>query len=878
MVIFLTRGIIIAYQARNMRLKNAKNLGLWPYLDVIVENPGDKDSLRFAAGVGHSDVRFKEVKSNKGRAGPNWGTELMQKTTSATEIPHLSLGTLQHNIAPLLTEPGDRAKIPGMTREGVVKRQKEYNAFFKKDGVSAGSDTVSRIDLPECTLPPPGVHDVAAASIKVMNPLMLTDRRVKIKSGQQPHQVTAVEMLLVQRCARRIDQQANDGTSDSPCIDIPFRVFGTGDTRVGRVAATEWWPCPSMYDPGYTYHFVTMAFTDGETLQLLVVTKKTAIALRSTTLGFLEQGPGGVYRFRNDNVFVWAMPPIKNADRKLAKTVYGSPRGANTGFSAAAWAYFANDHLVALMITSENFEDVRDILSTEVLKVIDYSHFQRRARKPKVNHGGFPILLGAEARLTQRVVAPLLSVMGRKLSVSFSATAPHSLCGMLSSWREQLNKTPPSTGHRLDIDKFLFTLAYRKELEEQPVRLSIAKKSKGERLPPRAVTEKIFGVWDEESVSEFPPDFPKLVLSARLDRNSTIQEAAAEADQMNQSVVLLKLDEALRKGRMDEIAPLMLKVVRDRVVQAGIDLRRLPTMGKMAEAYRGMALANGEILSVEPAGPGVSAPLVLGNGDDVGPGGARVTGTQKRARTPAPTVIEDDDDDDTEEGDGPGDDDDDDHEDSDSKESDEDQDQEDSGQEDSDEDGEDSDEVQEHPDSDNERMQEEINMEKNDKGKALMSKSNPNKAKHKMSKAEMAKEAMKAKKDKKAQKAQKAKSVSSDDDDGDDDDDDDDDDMEDESDDDDEEKEADSDDDDDDEAGGAGEGGKMTKAKAAVPRPVRVPVNPPEEVPVSALSPASEHAPEPYAHDEEQVVGSGEDDSSSGGSSSSEDSSDDELA
>ena len=38
-IIFLTRGIITAYQARSMSAKNAKNLGLWYPLEFIVDNP-----------------------------------------------------------------------------------------------------------------------------------------------------------------------------------------------------------------------------------------------------------------------------------------------------------------------------------------------------------------------------------------------------------------------------------------------------------------------------------------------------------------------------------------------------------------------------------------------------------------------------------------------------------------------------------------------------------------------------------------------------------------------------------------------------------------------------------------------------------------------
>ena len=71
----------------------------------------------------------------------------------------------------------------------------------------------------------------------------------------------------------------------------------------------------------------------------------------------------------------------------------------------------------------------------------------------------------------------------------------------------------------------------------------------------------------------------------------------------------------------------------------------------------------------------------------------------------------------------------------------------------------------------------------------------------------------------------------------------------------------------------------MAKSKAAVARPVREPVNPPEEVPSGARSPASDYVPEPYEDDEQQVGGSGDEATSSSGSEdSSEDSSDDELA
>ena len=57
---------------------------------------------------------------------------------------------------------------------------------------------------------------------------------------------------------RRKAEQGYDGTSDSAVIQMPFKVTKQGDDTLVKLAATEFWPCPTFYDPGYTYHLVTL--------------------------------------------------------------------------------------------------------------------------------------------------------------------------------------------------------------------------------------------------------------------------------------------------------------------------------------------------------------------------------------------------------------------------------------------------------------------------------------------------------------------------------------------------------------------------------------------------------------------------------------------
>ena len=307
--------------------------------------------------------------------------------------------------------------------------------------------------------------------------------------------ITPTHTRLIKRVRTRLQDQTYDGTSDSAVIQMPFKVTKQGDDTLVNLAATEFWPCPTFYDPGYTYHFVTLRMKSGETMQLLVVAKKVAIALQGPALGFLKQSRSGVYGFKSDNVFVWAMPPVKNAGRKLAKTVY---QRSATGFSAGVWAYFATDYMAALIISSENFEDVRDIFATEVLKVIDPHEHTRRMRRQKLNHGGTPIRLSGELRITQRMTGPALDIMARKLRVSGNAPpGKYALFGMQNGLKEDINA---GTGDTLDTDKFLFSLACRKEHIVPEPRYS---KGKSPRLckEPKVV-EKLLNVFDEEDVSE----------------------------------------------------------------------------------------------------------------------------------------------------------------------------------------------------------------------------------------------------------------------------------------------------------------------------------------------------------------------------------------
>ena len=119
-------------------------------------------------------------------------------------------------------------------------------------------------------------------------------------------------------------------------------------------------------------------------------------------------------------------------------------------------------------------------------------------RKQKVNHGGTPIRLSGELRITQRMTGPALDIMARKLRVSGNAPpGKYALFGMQNGLKEDINA---GTGDTLDTDKFLFSLACRKEHIVPEPRYS---KGKSPRLckEPKVV-EKLLNVFDEEDVSE----------------------------------------------------------------------------------------------------------------------------------------------------------------------------------------------------------------------------------------------------------------------------------------------------------------------------------------------------------------------------------------
>jgi len=213
-VMYLARSTIVAYHARNMSVDSAESFKIWPQYKPIIEDPGSRESLKFAAGIGHTDCRFQEMKKiNKG-TGPNTKKTDVQQQDGH---PHVTLGTLQQNVAPLLPEGGDRARCVAATREEVVRRQKIFSSLFKN--TAASGDVVSRLTVPECK------HDmtftVALASLVVMNPLALTDQRnnTKAPGGRE---VTRMEELLQARCVTRMREQEEEGIFDSAVISIPF--------------------------------------------------------------------------------------------------------------------------------------------------------------------------------------------------------------------------------------------------------------------------------------------------------------------------------------------------------------------------------------------------------------------------------------------------------------------------------------------------------------------------------------------------------------------------------------------------------------------------------------------------------------------------------
>ena len=348
----------------------------------------------------------------------------------------------------------------------------------------------------------------------------------------------------------------------------------------------------------------------------------------------MRQSRGGVYGFRSDNVFVWVMPPVKNPDRKLAKAVYVP---CNAGFSPGVWAYFANDYLAALIINSENFENIRDLFSTEVLRVINPVANTARMQKDKYNHNGSPIRLGVETKVTQRAVAPCLHIMARKLRLSNTMSqGKFALNAMMVCLREDINK---GTGNTLIVDKLLFAYACRKELPDAVVNTTTANGKRARARKEPKVHEKIFNLFDEKVVSEYPENYPAMVRSTRATHLADVKWAAKEAARLTAGVTHLKLEKAVKEGRANMVEEYKFQILQQGAVEHGTGLThsQLKALAPTVPARR--ALPGGERAQGDAgAGPsrisgGGNSSMKHSREQEPRPALPHPIGTQKRIRS-----------------------------------------------------------------------------------------------------------------------------------------------------------------------------------------------------------------------------------------------------
>jgi len=584
-IIYLLRSIVVAYHARSLNITSAELLGIWDNFTDIVQKPWSEPSLKFAAGVGFAGVKFKEVRETNKRASDKDQQEAgTNNKVSAREHSHLSLGTFHNNIAPVIPVAGDRGTVDGVSRDQLDHRQRDFSKHFDLKNSPLPLRAASRPAIPEC------VHAtnirVIVGSVPIMNPIIMCDpTKEKVGKEHKFVRLTPMHVRLNARMQTRIKEQKWDGTIDSPVMNIPFPLSDERDS-LATLAATEFWTCPTFFDPGYHYHLVTLC-CDGEPLQLLVVTKKTT-GDDGPMLCFLKQSPGGVYEFKQDNVFVWVMPPVKNSHLKLAKNTYAL---SAKGYTLAVWRYFAEDYLAAFIVTSKNFEDVRNVIAFEVLRFIDPRFAGTRLRKDKVNNGGDKVIkLGMELKLSQQAVKPFLDIMARKLRLSQNVSANKwALCGLMKSLRDDINT---GCGNTLNVDKLLFKLACREDIPVPPPKYSKAKGRKSVLLQQAEVVEKILNVYDQEdpTVSEFPDTFPGLVRKMRLRRRKDMHVAAAEGRLLAGGVGYLQLEAALENKDNVRANELYWQLLGHGAALYGTDASVFTALGNVAQPGLPLAL------------------------------------------------------------------------------------------------------------------------------------------------------------------------------------------------------------------------------------------------------------------------------------------------
>jgi len=316
---------------------------------------------------------------------------------------------------------------------------------------------------------------------------------------------------------------------------------------------------PSCYDPGFWYHIVTLAFGDDESLQLLVVTKKF---IGGAVVCLLQQNKDKTLSFKTDNVFVWALPPIINGNKKLAKVAYSTP--CATGYSPTARAYFAADFLPAFVINTENSEVMSRVIAHEVFKFIDGKACNNRLTKV-LEVGGYKIKHSAQLKLLQKQVEPLMDILSRKLRLASTASKGE-FHGLHSSWIAQSNTHARVVDVPvLDVNMLLYSLACRKKpVVIQPrVTKKIMKEPK--------VVHNIFNAPPELKAAIYPTGFPQLVKNMDAKNRANMIRDNNEGRRLSTGITHLKLQDAAQLGDTRRVSELCGRVVKLSAEERGHD-------------------------------------------------------------------------------------------------------------------------------------------------------------------------------------------------------------------------------------------------------------------------------------------------------------------
>jgi len=525
-VFHVPQSTLLAFQALCLGIKSAKNLDLPEQFTYVIENPGSNTSLHFAAGVGCSGIEFVKYKKQT--------KNTVDKTVDGT--PYLSLGGLQSITLPPLPAK-DRVRPKSITGAEYKRRMSV---------VSTVDQTISpSFILPMSLLRGDEENKVMINSLRIMNPMVFANT----SNGAD-----------ISPMHQRLIEAVKDGIKRNrpSVVGIPFPAVNFSDKRLAKIAAIPILQSPSCYDPGFWYHIVTLAFGDDESLQLLVVTKKFGGGAK---LCFLQQNKDKTLSFKTHNVFVWALPPIINGNKKLAKVAYSR---CATGYSPTARAYFAADFLPAFVINTENSDVMCRVITHEVFKFIDVKGCNNRLTKV-LEVGGYKIKNSVQLKLSQKQVEPLMDILSRKLRLA-SMAPKGEFHGLHSSWIAQSN-THAMVGDVpvLDVNMLLYSLACRKKpVVIQPrVTKKIMKEPK--------VVHNIFNVPHELKVAIYPTGFPQLVKNVDAKNRADMIRDNNEGRRLSTDITHLKLQDATRLGDTRRASELCGRVLKFSAEERGHD-------------------------------------------------------------------------------------------------------------------------------------------------------------------------------------------------------------------------------------------------------------------------------------------------------------------